>query len=338
MDQSYLSGGFFSQGFWHTFGKRLNALLYGTTSFRYDFGFGSKDVKTVCQYYHDPATKAVLQQIITDEKLLGENDLETMRNIMTFVWHRYDPSIFYTPDQGERWNTPLETLASWNTRKQLLKDNALLPPGQQLSTYQLLTTQAWKDCTSTDCDDYAILIYNLSMTAGIPADDLYLCFMDTETGWHLNAQYFSDGVPYAIEGTYYPDIAIRDLGTVDYYENRVWNGTSYTYYYRFVKWLWNENVVRANNVPIGGTTMAEQPPEVVPATPDAPADNSKPFYLSKTLWFNVLSFLLIIAQLTELQGIIPAWLIPYETIAVALVNVGLRFITTGAISMTGAKK
>ena len=62
----------------------------------------------------------------------------------------------------------------------------------------------------------------------------------------------------------------------------------------------------------------------------------KPWYMSKTIWINVLTVL--VTSITIYEGVMPqAWL-AYIVPGLAVVNVILRFLTTGQItvSSTGA--
>lgn len=59
----------------------------------------------------------------------------------------------------------------------------------------------------------------------------------------------------------------------------------------------------------------------------------KPFYKSKTFWFNVASFGAAVAENFGYTGVVPdAWQ-PFILPATAGINILLRFITRGPISL-----
>jgi hypothetical protein len=227
----------FSANMWKTFGSRLIETVYKRDSFYYDFGFGAKDVRIICKYYQDPETAKVLRQVINDNNLRGKTEKETVYKVMKWLNDTYPSSHFYMQDKGERWNTPLETLQSWQNRKKM----------NWLYAWSAPHEAAWYLELSTDCDDYAIFQYNLLRIAGVSENNLRLCFMQTETEWHLNVMFFDKNIPYAVEGTYNPENAIRNLGNVPYFENRYYNGTEWVNYYTGVRWLFNENEIRRNS-------------------------------------------------------------------------------------------
>ncbi|HPC92908.1 MAG TPA: hypothetical protein P5317_11650 [Myxococcota bacterium] len=61
---------------------------------------------------------------------------------------------------------------------------------------------------------------------------------------------------------------------------------------------------------------------------------AKSIFASKTFWFNALSIASAIIALVDpaLLGISAKWLL----LASGCINIGLRFITTGAVSLTGS--
>jgi len=228
-------------GLWRTFGQRIIELFYRKTHFRYDFGFGRKDVRSVCKYYLEPQTKVLLEAIIQKNGLKKKTGRETVRAIMVWLQREYPSRIYYMFDKGDRWNTPQETMHSFLERKKIIDDN----PG--VSVYVLKQRKEWLLSLPTDCDDFCILIYNLCRTLKIPAKDLRVCFMKTMGEWHLNIMYFHKGVPYAVEGTYYPSMALAAFGRTSYFNvsiNHHTKGRVNLYWY--IKWLWNEHTVRYN--------------------------------------------------------------------------------------------
>lgn len=214
----------FSKNFWRVFGTRLLETLFRKSSFRYDFGFGRRDVKDVCKYHLQEPYAKELKKLAKDNSLQGKTDSGTMLNIMQWLLNNYNPRYYYTSDRGDRWNTPLETMQSFNEKKQR-------------------KTRSF----STDCDDYAILIYNLARVCKVPKEKLRLCFMKTKTEWHLNVMFLEDGVPYAVEGTYYPSIAIKNFMKTPYFNNYTTINGEKAYYYEGVRWLWNEDELFINN-------------------------------------------------------------------------------------------
>ena len=75
------------------------------------------------------------------------------------------------------------------------------------------------------------------------------------------------------------------------------------------------------------TTINDQP--TVPNAPE-PIVSDKAWYKSKTLWVNALTLIASFLALPELQslGLDAATLLKVQ----AIVNIGLRFITTGAVT------
>lgn len=211
----------FSRGFWKTFGSRLFATFFSPTTLRYNFGYGSKDVRVVARYWRDPYLAPVLRAVIDEHNLKGPTDYITVKKVMTWLQKTYPSSKYYTPDRGERWNDPVDTLRSFQARANGVKTSI-----------------------TTDCDDYAILIYNLCRAAGVDVNNLWLCIMKTITEWHLNVMYVHDGVPYAVEGTYYPYLAKRNFGAVPYFSNAVIKQNRKVYYYEKVRYRWNEKTVQ----------------------------------------------------------------------------------------------
>lgn len=223
----------FSNSFWSRFGETIRKALFFESSFRYDFGLGSRDVREVCKFYKDKDTFAVLQKIIVENKLVNSKDeFNTVARIMKWVNSTYPSSVYYLADEKEVWNDPVVTLNSFNRRK-LLKE---LNPKYTVSQLHLIAS--WKNEVSTDCDDYAILIYNLCRVAGVDSDKLFLNFMATTSkgidAWHMNVMYYDDFVPYAVEGTYLPSDAMKNFGKVPYFNID---------HHKYVRWSWNEDKV-----------------------------------------------------------------------------------------------
>lgn len=227
----------FSMNMWRTFGARLIETIYKRDSFYYDFGFGRKDVRAICKYYLDPETATALQEIIDDNKLKGKTEKETVYKVMKWLNDTYPSAHFYMKDDGDRWNTPLETLQSWKNRKRMNWYLSWSAPHEA----------AWYLELSTDCDDYATFLYNLLRIAGVSVDSLRVCFMRTATEWHLNIMFFDKNIPYAVEGTYRAENAIRNFGKVSYFENRSFDGTDWVNYYTGIRWLFNEAEIRQNS-------------------------------------------------------------------------------------------
>lgn len=225
----------FSKNMWRTFGYRLIETVFRKDSFAYDFGFGFKDVKEICKYHKDPKTREVLQEILDVNKLIGKTEKETVYKVMKWLNTTYPSSRFYMKDHGDRWNTPLETLQSWRNRGAM----------NCFSTWYADHERAWYDELSTDCDDYAVFLYNILRVGGVAKENLRLCFMKTETEWHMNVMFLDGGsVPYAVEGTYHPETIIRNFGNITYYENRVFDGTEWSNFYSGIRWIFNEDEVR----------------------------------------------------------------------------------------------
>ena len=55
----------------------------------------------------------------------------------------------------------------------------------------------------------------------------------------------------------------------------------------------------------------------------------KPWYKSKTLWFNALSGVVVVLSDSGVAPVIPPRLRPYVPLAIILCNLALRAITTG---------
>jgi len=225
----------FSKNMWRTFGYRLIETVFRKDSFFHDFGFGYRDVKDIAKYYKEKNTREVLQKLIDDNKLVGKTEKETVFKCMKWLNDTYPSNHYYMKDHGDRWNTPLETLQSWQNRSAM---NSFVP-------WYSEHDREWYNEMPTDCDDYAVFLYNLMRVAGVAKENLRLCFMKTETEWHMNAMYLDTGsIPYAIEGTYHPEVAIRNFGNITYYENRTFDGTTWVNYYAGIRWVFNEDEVR----------------------------------------------------------------------------------------------
>lgn len=61
---------------------------------------------------------------------------------------------------------------------------------------------------------------------------------------------------------------------------------------------------------------------------------SKPFYLSKTLWVNLLTGLALVFALPELHAILGPNAVSYVALGAAVVNIALRLVTATPISLT----
>lgn len=207
----------FSNNFWSRFGETIRKTLFFETSFRYDFGIGSRDVREVCRWHLVSENRDYLRsQILIPNKLIGLDDFSTVKKIMKYVNTTYPSSVYYLKDgKRETWNTPVQTINSFEDRKL-----GLVPKH------------------STDCDDYAILIINLCRAADVDKNSLFLNFMKTTGEWHLNVMFYHDFVPYAVEGTYNPDYAMKVFGKIPYFNID---------YYQYVKWSWNEDKVYRYN-------------------------------------------------------------------------------------------
>lgn len=237
----------FTKGVWRTFGARLISLLYSNASFRYDFGLGKRDVREVCTYWDDTSIGGnahIIALWLNEHQLVDKENRhwKTVKNIMEFVNTTY-PSLYYYERDGARdtWNTPLQTLDSWLGRSQLVADGKA-----KLVYWEFQSSKEWREFSTTDCDDYAIFFYNAFRIAGVPKEQLRLCFMQTSGEWHMNVMFFHDNVPYAVEGTFFPSVAQGNFLKVPYFENSVLNGGKRNYYYYGVRWLWNEDEVRYN--------------------------------------------------------------------------------------------
>lgn len=71
-----------------------------------------------------------------------------------------------------------------------------------------------------------------------------------------------------------------------------------------------------------------------PTTPAPDGQNAKPWWQSRTLWVNALVLMLAAAeaQLGLLQGKLPGGLHTWLAFALPVINVGLRAITTTAVT------
>lgn len=62
--------------------------------------------------------------------------------------------------------------------------------------------------------------------------------------------------------------------------------------------------------------------------------NAKPWYLSKTLWTNIISALIMLLQSTELVTIVPTTWTEEFALAIFVLNMILRAVTTGMVTAT----
>jgi hypothetical protein len=69
-------------------------------------------------------------------------------------------------------------------------------------------------------------------------------------------------------------------------------------------------------------------------------DNTKPFWLSRTLWFNVIGVILIYAesQMKVIEPLVPASVYGWLVLVLPLGNLVLRAITNTALSMSAPKE
>jgi hypothetical protein len=69
-------------------------------------------------------------------------------------------------------------------------------------------------------------------------------------------------------------------------------------------------------------------------------DNTKPFWLSRTLWFNVIGVILIYAesQMKVIEPLVPASVYGWLVLVLPLGNLVLRAITNTALSMSATKE
>lgn len=222
----------FSNGIWARFQDTLLNAFFRQSNLRYNFGLGFRDVKEVCLYWNEPKTFFALNDILEKNNLINKIDeFNTVSRIVKWVNSTYPSSVFYIKDGSKDvWNHPLDTLESFNIRKNLIKSN----PKSNIASLKL--TKEWKNCLSTDCDDYAILIYNLLRVANVDKKRLFISFVSTiskgKDAWHMNVMYFSDGIPYALEGTYNPEKTMSVFGKTPYFNIS---------YYKLVNWIWNED-------------------------------------------------------------------------------------------------
>jgi hypothetical protein len=60
--------------------------------------------------------------------------------------------------------------------------------------------------------------------------------------------------------------------------------------------------------------------------------SSKPFWQSKTLWWNALAIVVTVAGSTAFQALLPANWMAYDAAIVSVGNIVLRFVTTQPIT------
>lgn len=61
---------------------------------------------------------------------------------------------------------------------------------------------------------------------------------------------------------------------------------------------------------------------------------TKPMYLSKTVWFNLITTALDILALTEFRGLVPPKWSPYLALGQAVGNILLRRLSSGAVTFS----
>lgn len=60
--------------------------------------------------------------------------------------------------------------------------------------------------------------------------------------------------------------------------------------------------------------------------------NAKAWYFSKTMWTNIISAVVMVLQSTELVTIVPATYTEEFALAIFMLNLALRWVTTGAVT------
>lgn len=68
------------------------------------------------------------------------------------------------------------------------------------------------------------------------------------------------------------------------------------------------------------------------ATPAAPAVASKSIFTSKTFWFNALTG--VADAIGQFSGLIPVQYQPFIALASAIINVGLRYVSSQPVHVT----
>lgn len=61
--------------------------------------------------------------------------------------------------------------------------------------------------------------------------------------------------------------------------------------------------------------------------------NTKPWYSSRTFWFNILSGLMIIAAMPEVSALLPEFWLKWLALFNAVGNLFMRSITAGGVSL-----
>jgi len=250
----------YSKNYWKAHGVTVFNDIFKKFKFYHQFNGKIQEAKVVCNYWKEPKEYDELYAIVMLNDLWKDTYKDTVLAIMKWVYSTYPPRSFYKSDRSETWNRPSITL-----------DELELP-----------TYKRKKDSIGTDCDDYAILIYSLCRVAGVPEKLLYIPFMWAQPeGWHANVL-FKDFiskkgmVPYAVEGSYYPKIAIQEFGKTPYLQL----GTRKTgYYYRYIKYIFNEKGAFKNKDFIN-VNMAQ-----------LKAATKEKFYTSRRVWGAALALL-----------------------------------------------
>jgi len=212
----------FNKNVWELFGNTMFNKIFTKSYITHYFNGQFRSVLSAGGFYKQEQDK--LKDIIKNHIVIGETKLKTAYSIMYYVNHTYPSSRFYTYDKKETWNTPIETIESFEYRKK---------------TRDYKNT---KECKTTDCDDYAILIYSLCRVAGLTEDDIYLCFNQADgEGYHLNCMFIDisvsgQKVPYVMEGTYRPFEAERNFGVTTFDNIKYKNNWVYTQ----VRYIFND--------------------------------------------------------------------------------------------------
>ena len=218
-----------SKSVWEKRGDEVMDILFEETIFYHRYNDRARRATEAAKYWIED--KILLQLIISQNALKRATEKETVAEIMRWVNNTYPSSMFYTHDKSETWNRPRDTMISLETRQ------GIIDRFPTKSIYNIKRLTEWTDCLSTDCDDYALLLYGLFRAADIHPDRLRICFMKTTGEWHLNVMYLENGkIPYAIEGTYLPGTAITQFGKTTYM-NLQYNGK---FYYEWIWILFNE--------------------------------------------------------------------------------------------------
>lgn len=64
---------------------------------------------------------------------------------------------------------------------------------------------------------------------------------------------------------------------------------------------------------------------------------AKPWYLSKTLWTNIISAVIMLLQSTELVTLVPSTWTEEFALAIFVANLALRWVTTGSVALSAER-